>query len=194
MYTAAVPLPPTPRPPRLSRIGRYTALYAGLTVVAVVWGALRGDADILRRGDSTVRSIAASILVGIAFGLLVAVLSSTLAEQFEWARVIHREFRALLCPIGSREIFLIAAASSIGEECFFRGALLPHIGLWPSTVLFALLHIGPGLRHLPWTAFSLIVGLALGAMSQHFGDLGGALAAHFTINLINLHHIANHEL
>ena len=94
-------------------------------------------------------------------------------------------------------MFAIAAASSIGEEVFFRGALAPHVGVWAQAALFALLHIGPrgprG-RFLPWTFFSFIVGLAMGALFLHFGDLGGPIVAHFTINFLNLRYIATHDV
>ena len=85
---------------------------------------------------------------------------------------------------------MLAAASSVGEEMFFRGALLPAIGLVGSSAIFALLHIGPKARHLPWTASSFAVGLLFGAMFQWTGDLTGPVIAHFLVNFLNLRHVA----
>ena len=59
---------------------------------------------------------------------------------------------------------------------------------------FALPHIGPAARFLPWTATTLLVGLAMGGLFLVFGNLAAPVAAHFTINLLNLHYIARHEL
>jgi membrane protease YdiL (CAAX protease family) len=82
----------------------------------------------------------------------------------------------------------------VGEEMFFRGALLPTIGLFASSAIFALLHIGPKARHLPWTASSFAVGLLFGAMFEWTGDLTGPIVAHFLVNFLNLRHVAQVEL
>jgi membrane protease YdiL (CAAX protease family) len=187
-------LAPTPRAPRLSRASVIFLFYGALSVAAVVWGALRGHADIYRGPASTLIKMAVSPVAGLALGLAVVFLSRLLVHRFEWARVLHREFHALVHELSSKEIFTLALASSIGEELFFRGALLPVVGLWPSTVLFALLHLRPQARFLPWTAMSFILGLAMGAMFMYLGDLSGPIVAHFTINLLNLSYIAKTEL
>ncbi|MSP63890.1 MAG: CPBP family intramembrane metalloprotease [Myxococcales bacterium] len=190
-----MPLPPTPRAPRLSRLGVLVVLYGGLTAAAVAWGTFRGQPDVFHLiGHASLGRTAYGIIAGLGFAALVVFLSRFSVHRFEWARTLHREFRSLLGPLTGGEIFLIAAASSIGEECFFRGALLPHLGIWLSSALFALPHIGPGVKFLPWTATSFIVGLVMGALFLQFGDLGGPIVAHFTINLLNLRHIARHEL
>jgi membrane protease YdiL (CAAX protease family) len=168
--------------------------YGALAIAAVVWGALRGDADIYRSDNSTVPKMAASPFVGVALGLAVVFLSRFLVHRFEWARVLHREFHALVNELSSKEIFTLALASSIGEELFFRGALLPVVGLVPSTILFAALHLRPQARFLPWTAMSFVLGLGLGGMFLWLGDLSGPIAAHFTINLLNLHYISKTAL
>jgi membrane protease YdiL (CAAX protease family) len=190
----SVRLAPTPRAPRLSRAWVIFLFYGALAVAAVIWGALRGDADIYRGPASTLPKMAASPFLGVAFGLAVVFLSRFSVHRFEWARVLHREFHALVHELSSKEIFTLALASSVGEELFFRGALLPVIGLLPSTVLFAALHLRPQARFLPWTLMSFILGLGMGAMFQWLGDLSGPIAAHFTINLLNLNYIAKTEL
>jgi membrane protease YdiL (CAAX protease family) len=123
------------------------------------------------------------------------VFASRLAlYRFDWARALHRELRHLLFPLQDFEIVVLAAASSVGEEMFFRGALLPVVGLVASSAIFALLHIGPKLRHLPWTVSSFLAGLLFGAMFLWTGDLTGPVLAHFLINFLNLRHVAQVEL
>jgi membrane protease YdiL (CAAX protease family) len=114
--------------------------------------------------------------------------------RFDWARSLHRELRHLLFPLTEGEIIVLAAASSVGEEMFFRGALLPSIGLVTSSAVFALLHIGPKARHLPWTLSSFGAGLLFGAMFLWTGDLTGPVLAHFLVNFLNLRHVAQVEL
>jgi membrane protease YdiL (CAAX protease family) len=190
-----VRLAPTPRAPRLSRSSLICAVYGLLGVAAVAWSALRGRADIYQLdGRSTVARLAVSPFVGVAFGLGVVFLSRLAVHRMEWARVLHREFHAVVHELSAREILVLAVASSAGEELFFRGALLPVVGLLPSSALFAALHVRPQLRFLPWTAMSFIIGLAMGLMFIQLGDLGAPIAAHFTINLLNLNYIAKHEL
>jgi len=55
---------------------------------------------------------------------------------------------------------LLALASGVGEELLFRGALQPVLGLWPTAVLFALLHIQYGLT--PITLVVFAIGVILG--------------------------------
>lgn len=184
----------TPRPPRLNRSAVIIALYGALGLLAIGWGAWRGHANLYQRGphDLTLRLL--SPLFGLAFGLAVVFLSRLAVHSLEWARVLHREFHAVVHELSSKEMFTLAAASAIGEELFFRGALLPVMGLWLSSLLFAALHVRAQPRFLPWTIMSFIMGLAMGLMYLRFGDLGAPIVAHFTINLLNLHYIARTEL
>jgi membrane protease YdiL (CAAX protease family) len=92
------------------------------------------------------------------------------------------------------EIVILAVASSVGEEMFFRGAMLPVIGIVGSSAIFALLHIGPKARHLPWTFSSFVIGLLFGAIFMWTGDLTGPVLAHFLVNFLNLRHVAQYEL
>jgi membrane protease YdiL (CAAX protease family) len=189
-----MPLAPTPRAPRVSRAGLIVLLYGALGGAAIVWGALRGHPDIYRSDASTPARLAVSPLAGLLLGLAVVFLSRFATHRMEWARTLHREFHAVVHELTSREIFLLAVASSLGEELFFRGALLPTVGLVPQAIAFGALHLRPQARFLPWTAMSLVLGLALGAMAQWLGDLGGPIVAHFTINFLNLSYIARTEL
>ena len=75
----------------------------------------------------------------------------------------------------------------------------PRSWFWPrhhlaSSAIFALLHIGPKARHLPWTVSSFGAGLLFGGMFLWTGDLTGPVLAHFLINFLNLRHVAAVEL
>ena len=181
-------LAPTPRPPRLSPAGMILALYSALALVAVGWGALRGNPNVFVLA-SVPRHTLAGIGAGCLFAVVVVFFSRFTVHRFEWARTIDREFREILGPMGGGERFLLAAASSVGEEFFFRGALLPYLGLWASSAVFALPHIGPSWKFLPWTVTSFFVGVVFGKLFLLGGDLAGPICAHFLINLINLRYI-----
>ena len=209
LYWRTVRLPPTPRAPRLDRSQLILCFYGALTVAAVVWAALRGHPNLLvyaGRPSHRLVHFVSSLAIGTALGLLVVLLTRVLQERYAWARILHNEFRHLLGPLDGREILLLAAASAIGEEAFFRGALLSHLAVaFPgaagalfavlgSSLLFALLHIGPDTRFLPWTLQSFGVAVLLGAVYVGAGDLLGPIAIHFTINLLNLQDIVRRQM
>ncbi len=189
-------LPPRHPPgPGMSRSGLVLALYGALALAGVLISAGRHDVDIYRlEGVSTPGRLLLSPLIGVGVGLLVVLLSRFATARYEWAQRLHRDFRDILGPLTGREIFILALASSVGEELLFRGALLPWIGLWPQALVFALLHVGPGSRFLPWTASALVMGLVFGGLHLGLGDLGAAITAHFTINFLNLRYIARTDL
>lgn len=179
----------------MSRSGLVVGLYGGLALTALLISAGREDVDIYRiDGVSTPWLLGLSPLIGLVVGLAVVALSRIAVRRFGWARLLHSNFRGLLGPLTGREIVILALASSIGEEMLFRGALQPWIGIWPQAVIFALLHIGPGVRFLPWTLSALVLGVAFGYLFQETGDLGGPIVAHFTINYLNLQYIIRHEV
>jgi membrane protease YdiL (CAAX protease family) len=189
-------LRPSPKPSRLGRAQLVVGLYGTLALAAILVGAYRGDANVYTLpGAHTPPYVhALSPLVGVAIGLVIVFLSRLAVHRFEWARMLHREFRGLLGPLGRSEIVLLALASSVGEEFFFRGALLPAIGLAASSGVFALLHIGPGRQYLPWTLSAFVMGALMALSAQGLGDLGAPIAAHFTINFMNLRYISEHEI
>lgn len=177
---------PSPPPP-LSRASLVIGLYTAMGIVAFLIAAGRGDPDLYRLGGHPKAwQLGAGPLIGFAVGLAVVGLTRVATRRYQWARDLHTSFRDLLGPLTGREIVILALASSIGEELLFRGALLPWLGVWIQAAVFAVLHIGPGRRFLPWTTSALVLGVAFGLIAQWTGNLGGPIAAHFTINFLNL--------
>lgn len=184
----------TQRPTAWSRPALVLVLYMGLGATALFWSALRGNPNPWRAAGREDPQVLLGVVTGLAIGLGLVFLSRLAVHRFEWARALHRDFRALLGPLPDSEVVVLAAASSLGEELFFRGALLPAAGLLASSVVFALLHIGPRLRFLPWTFASFAAGLLFGQLFLWSGDLTGAVVAHFTVNFLNLRHLSQYDL
>lgn len=177
---------PSPPPP-LSRASLVIGLYTAMGIVAFLIAAGRGDPDLYRLGGHPKAwQLGAGPLIGFGVGLAVVGLTRVATRRFQWARDLHTSFRDLLGPLTGREIVILALASAIGEELLFRGALLPWLGVWIQAAVFAALHIGPGRRFLPWTTSALVLGVAFGLIAHWTGNLGGPIAAHFTINFLNL--------
>ncbi|MDX2088242.1 MAG: CPBP family intramembrane glutamic endopeptidase [Kofleriaceae bacterium] len=164
-------------------------LYGGMAIVAVLIAAGRGNPDVYRVGEAAMWWLAAGPALGVLIGLVVVGLTRLATRRFQWAKDLHASFRDLLGPLTGKEIVILALASSIGEELLFRGALMPWLGLWVQGLIFALLHVGPKRRFLPWTVSALVLGVGFGAVAQYTGNLGAPIAAHFVINFLNLRHI-----
>lgn len=177
-----------------SRPALVLVLYLVLGAAALVWAYFRGEPNLWRVAGRDHPQALAGVGAGLLLGLGIVFVSQLSVHRFEWARELHREFRAILGPLPDSEVLVLAAASALGEEMFFRGALLPVAGLWLSSAIFALLHIGPRLRYLPWTFSSLAAGLMFGELTLWTGDLTGAVVAHFTVNFLNLRHVSRYDL
>lgn len=182
------PSQPSPAPP-LSRASMVIGLYGAMALVALVVAAGRGDPDLYHFSGEPRWALLAGPLAGVVVGLGVVGLTRVATQRLRWARALHTSFHDLLGPLTGREIVILALASSIGEELLFRGALLPWLGLWPQAIVFALLHVGPGKRFLPWTASALMMGAAFGELAIWTTNLGAPIAAHFVINFLNLRFI-----
>jgi membrane protease YdiL (CAAX protease family) len=76
----------------------------------------------------------------------------------------------------------LAALSSISEELFFRGALMPVLGVWGQAFLFGLMHPMPR-RAWIYMGFTFAAGVCFGYATLLTGSLYPAIAAHFAINL-----------
>ena len=164
-------------------------LYGGMAIVALLIAAGRGNPDLYRLGEAPHWLLLGGVAIGAGVGLVVVWLTRLSTRYFGWARELNASFRDLLGPLTNREILILALASSIGEELLFRGALLPWLGVWWQALVFALLHVGPKKRFLPWTASAFVLGVAFGELATRTGNLGGPIAAHFMINFLNLRFI-----
>ncbi len=181
--------------PRFGHAAVILGLYGAVAALGLVIGAVRGRPNVyFVEAPELSWKLAIGPLCGVAVALVIVFLTRLAVHQFEWARHLHRSFRGLLGNLHARDIFILAIASSVGEELLFRGALMPWLGIWGSSAVFALLHIGPGIHYLPWTFSAFVIGLLFGGLTLLTGDLGAPIAAHFLVNYLNLNYIVRVEL
>ena len=128
--------------------------------------------------------------IGIGMGLAVVVVSDWLTSRTHWGEDLSRRLAEAVGPLSLPQCFVLALASGIGEEFFFRGALQPVVGLGWASLLFGLIHLGPDRAWLPWTGFALVMGLGLGALYILTGSLWAPVVAHVVINGVNLPRLA----
>lgn len=124
-------------------------------------------------------------LIGIGAGLVVVAISAALRRIGPVER-LQKEFGTLLGDQSTGTVAVLAVTSSVGEELFFRGALMPLIGFWPTAILFGVLHGGGAPRLFAWTIFAFLSGILLGALAVETGSLLAPILCHLTINFWNL--------
>jgi len=171
-----------------------TLLYCFMTAFCFAWGFWRGDPDFFNHPAPAVglpwpAAVGAGAAAGALFGLLVAWLSRVAVRRAAWARALAGEMRTLLGPLTAREAFYLAALSALSEELFFRGILQAHLGLVVSSLVFGLAHFPKSRLFVAWTLEAVCLGFCLGALFLVSGNLMAPIAAHFTINFVNLRFI-----
>lgn len=171
-------------------MGMTVVLYGGLYAVALIWCWLAGRA-LPFIGMPAQRSIEVGILAGLAVAAF-GVISSRLAVRWiEAVRKLAQRFRDLVGPLSRREILLIAACSSLGEEAFFRGAVQPAFGIVVASLVFGCLHAPVERVFWIWTIWAVGMGFVLGGLALWEGGLVAPVVAHFGINWLNLTHICS---
>ena len=106
------------------------------------------------------------------------------------ARALEAQIAGLLGPLQPVEAVALALLSGFAEELFFRGAMQAAWGWVPATLVFALLHAGPGPAYRIWTVFALVAGLLFAAVVEWRGNVSAAVLAHVLVNTVNLQRLS----
>jgi uncharacterized protein len=167
------------------RVGWAIVVYGVLLAASIFWGYLRGDANLFWPREGLLPAFF-GLPLGLLLAAIVVLFTRWSINAFPLMHELGRDFRALLGPMRQRDILIVSACSSLGEEAFFRGAMQPSVGLVASSLIFGLLHFGPIGRFSVWTFSAIAMGFALGAIYWLTGDLSGVIAAHFIVNYFNL--------
>jgi membrane protease YdiL (CAAX protease family) len=159
--------------------------YLVLALAATLWLGLRqGQIGLDLFVDTSSWWLDAGIGLA-AGGLLLAVWLGARRISAN-ARNLEVELSELLGPLTTSEVVGLALLSGFAEELFFRGAVQGAWGWIPATVLFALLHTGPGASYRAWTCFAAIAGLVLAGLMLWRGNLLAPVITHVVVNGVNL--------
>jgi len=162
-----------------------------MLIVGLAWGWLATDDQGQRLmthwwSIDDVPAFGSAVLAGAILGLVGVALAWQLERTVPGVRELSERFSAILAGLEPRDALLLALFSSVGEEVLFRGCLQTEWGLWPATIAFALVHIGPNRTWLWWTCSAFVCGLGLGLLYSHQGGLLAPILMHFVINAINI--------
>jgi len=131
--------------------------------------------------------------LGIAAGGLLLALWQAGLRQLPSASSLETKLAEILRGIDPPEVIALALLSGFAEELFFRGAVQGAWG-WPlATLLFALLHVGPGAAYRSWTLFAAIAGLLFAGLMLWRGNLLAPVVAHALVNAVNLGRLARRQ-
>ena len=128
--------------------------------------------------------------IGVGIGLGVALLSSVIYEVWDSYRIAAQEYlQMVLQPLEPIDIIWLGLLPGLSEEMLFRGVALPALGmnaiaLVVTSVVFGLLHMA-NTKYLSYTVWAIAVGMMLGAVTIHTGNLLAAIAAHVTTNSLS---------
>lgn len=125
-------------------------------------------------------------MLGVAVGGLLVGFWRAARHRLPSALELEKQLAELLGPMERPEVVALALLSGFAEELFFRGAVQGAWGWFPATVLFTLLHTGPGNAYRAWTAFAGVAGLALAGLMLWRGNLLAPILAHVVVNAVNL--------
>ena len=127
--------------------------------------------------------------VGAAAGGALLACWEALRRLLPAARDLEQRLGELLGGLTTPQAIALAAMSGFSEELFFRGAVQGAVGWLAASLLFALLHSGPGRELRLWTLFALCAGLLFGALMLWRGNLLAPALAHFLVNAVNLYRL-----
>jgi len=180
--------PHTPETP--GRLYRFAwGLYMLLAVAGALWiGLRRGVIPLSLFVDP--RTWWLDLGAGLALGLLLLGAWWGAERTFPLAKELEARLAGALGPISGSEAIALALLSGFAEELFFRGAVQGALGWAAATVLFGLLHSGPGKAFRLWTLFALLAGGLMGGLMAWRGNLLGPVAGHVLVNAVNLRRLA----
>ena len=128
--------------------------------------------------------------LGLAAGGLLLGLWQVGLRLLPSATALEGKLSEMLGGIETPEVIALALLSGFAEEIFFRGAVQGAWG-WPiATLLFAMLHVGPGPAFRSWTLFAAVAGLIFAGLMEWRGNLLAPVLAHILVNAVNLGRLA----
>ena len=126
--------------------------------------------------------------------VLALIVTRVLLVRMQWGRALHDSLRPLVSGRDDATLALMATASAIGEEVFFRGFLSVVLGVWLSSLLFGALHQVRGAGRLGWASSAFAMGMFCAVLYALTGQLIGCILCHAIINVVNLRYLRDHDL
>lgn len=183
------PTDPLADPPGPDFVRMGLLFYGAMAIIAVLWRVGVHHEPIFFSSDAFANAglfWVRDVGIGLGVGGAVVVLSGLVTRFTEWGERLARSMAEALGPLSTPDALLLACASGLAEEMFFRGALQPRVGLVLASLIFGVVHFVPRREFLPWTGFALAAGFGFGVLYSATGNLLAPVVAHTLVNGINL--------
>ena len=175
--------------------------YLGLGILGVAISLALGQSPVSMPAWLPVKASTgawASLAMGGCLAGATLLSTRLLVAHFSWARELHGQLRPAVRGMRAPTLLAVALAGGVAEELLFRGTMMQAIGGLPgllvSSAAFGLLHQVRGRARWIWASWATIMALLLGATFALTGSLLGPIAAHVTINAVNLRYLRAHEV
>lgn len=134
-------------------------------------------------------SLIAQLCIGITYGLTASLLALWIIRRhfFEKDRVFYSKLISQL-HLNFAGILFLSLCAGVGEEIFFRAGLQPLLGLWPTSVIFVLIHgyLNPFNWRISVYGAAMVIFIAgIGYLFREVG-LISAIAAHSMLDIVLL--------
>lgn len=166
--------------------------YGALGSVALLWRMSTPGESILYpagRFEAAFGSFEA-LFAGLLVGGGALGVSEWLTRSSSLGEALADTLGESLLGLGRADALLLALASGIGEELFFRGALQPAVGLVWASLAFGACHFLPRRDLVLWSLYAVVTGFAFGWLFESTGHLLAPIAAHVLVNAVNLPRLA----
>ena len=128
-----------------------------------------------------------SISIGIGIGVLSAVLGLALVQILPNGKLDHL-MKGIMEDLDPQwyHILFYSICAGVGEEILFRGAVQHYIQLWPTAIIFVLIHGYLNIKDKTmfiYGVFLIFISGAFGYLCKFFG-IYAAISAHFIYDVI----------
>lgn len=164
-------------------------VYGALAVVTLGVAFARDESPIETEswlGLSGWTGLSLSVLGGGALAAATVRATRVLVKRAGWAKMLHADLRPAVRDAGDGTLVVLGLASGVSEELFFRGLIVPVLGLFLSALAFGALHRLRGRVGWIWASWAAVMGCLFGGLFVVTGSLVGPIVAHVVINVMNL--------
>lgn len=130
------------------------------------------------------------LAIGLGTGLAIVAAWRLAVRVLPALGELEDRLRGMLGTIEPSAAISLAIISGFAEELFFRGAMQGAWGPVWATLIFGLLHTGPGRPFRAWTVFALLAGAVMAALTVWRGNILAAVVTHMVVNGVNLTRLA----
>lgn len=169
-------------------LGMAAATLIGMPVIGWIIARFSDEVDLMIRWTG-IASVSKQLMIGIPYGLLVALIARFIVSRkfMEGVRMRYAKMLGDL-ELNWSEIIFISLCAGVGEELLFRGAMQPLLGIYLTAFIFVAIHgyLNPrDWRISVYGLFMTVAVIGFGYLTEIYG-IWTAVAAHTIVDVVLL--------